>query len=87
MYLHLGQNAVAPEKSVIGIFDLEITSQSKRTREFLKTSEKAGQITVVGEDLPKSFVVCRENARTRTYITQMSTQTLAKRFNNSSTVN
>jgi hypothetical protein len=78
----LGRNEVVSEKSVIGVFDLEITSQSKRTREFLKAAEKAGQIVSVGEDLPKSFVVTREKSRGRTYITQMSTQTLAKRAEN-----
>ena len=35
-YLHIGQNAMIPEKRIIGIFDLDITSQSKRTREFLE---------------------------------------------------
>ena len=35
-YLHIGQNAMIPAKRIIGIFDLDITSQSKRTREFLE---------------------------------------------------
>lgn len=40
-YLHIGQNAMIPEKRIIGIFDLDITSQSRRTREFLeKRSER-----------------------------------------------
>ena len=39
-YLHIGQNAMLPEKRIIGIFDLDITSQSKRTREFLEKAEQ-----------------------------------------------
>ena len=41
-YLHIGQNAMLPEKRIIGIFDLDITSQSKRTREFLEKAEQEG---------------------------------------------
>ena len=28
MYLHLGKGTVVPKKDVVGIFDLDITSQS-----------------------------------------------------------
>ena len=31
MYLHIGNNVMLPEKHIIGVFDLEITSQSKRS--------------------------------------------------------
>ena len=33
MYLHLGQNEIVPERRLIGIFDLDKCSTSKRTRE------------------------------------------------------
>ena len=39
MYLHIGNNVMLPEKYIIGVFDLEITSQSKRTSEFLRRAE------------------------------------------------
>ena len=35
MYLHIGRNQMLAERRIIGIFDLEITSQSKTTRAFL----------------------------------------------------
>ena len=54
-YLHIGQNAMIPEKRIIGIFDLDITSQSKRTREFLEKAEREGVVVPVTEDIPKSF--------------------------------
>ena len=31
MYLHIGNDQMLPERHIIGIFDLEITSQSKIT--------------------------------------------------------
>ena len=36
MYLHLGQSVVVPFRDVIGIFDLDTTTDSRITREFLK---------------------------------------------------
>ena len=58
MYLHLGQNVVVPEASVVGVFDLDNTTSSHITRKFLSDAEKAGHVINVSDDLPKSFVVC-----------------------------
>ena len=41
-YLHIGQNVMVPEKQIIGIFDLDNTSQSKWTRKFLADAEQEG---------------------------------------------
>ena len=43
MYLHLGQNGIVPERRIIGIFDLDKCSTSKRTREYLADAEKRGR--------------------------------------------
>ena len=34
-FLHIGQNVMLEDKRIIGIFDLDITSQSNLTRQFL----------------------------------------------------
>ena len=64
----------------MAIFDLDITSQSHLTRKFLREAEKAGNIENAAEDLPKSFVVCKEKNRNVVYLSQMATATLAKRL-------
>ena len=79
MYLHLGSGAVVRRRDIIGIFDLDNTSQSHITRKYLAAAEKSGQVVSVAEDLPKSFVVCSDNGTTRVYLSQMATQTLYKR--------
>ena len=79
MYLHLGQDTIVPYSSVIGIFDLDITSQSKITRKFLSNEETAKRVINVSEELPRSFIVCSEPKKARTYISQLSTATLQKR--------
>ena len=79
IYLHLGQNVVVPTSEILGIFDLDNTTGSKITRDFLKTAEKTGRIINISDDLPKSFVVCGENENIRVYLSQLSPATLLKR--------
>ena len=59
MYLSIGNDMAVRERSIIGIFDLDNTSTSKRTREFLNQAEKEGLI-VPCDDLPKSFILTDE---------------------------
>lgn len=79
MYLHLGKGTVIRETEIIGIFDLDITSQSHLTRKFLSAAEKAGQVINAAEDIPKSFVVTCVNGERRLYLSQMATATLLRR--------
>lgn len=80
MYLHLGQSVMVPYDSILGIFDLDNTTWSHRTRRFLERAEQEGRLTVVGDDLPKSFVLCREGDGPPTvYISQLNTATLIRR--------
>ncbi len=65
--------------SIVGVFDLDITSQSHLTRRFLRESEKAGLVVNAAEDIPKSFVVCREGEKNLVYLSQMASATLLKR--------
>ena len=44
MFIHLGQETVVNEKEIIGIFDLESTTVSKRTRDYLNKAEKRGEV-------------------------------------------
>jgi hypothetical protein len=78
-YLHLGKGSVVRDDEIVGIFDLDITSQSHLTRKFLAHSEKAGQVQSASDDLPKSFVVCEGNGRRSLILSQMNTATLLKR--------
>ena len=79
-YLHIGQNLMLEDKRIIGIFDLDITSQSKITRTFLNQAEEEGIVISAIEDIPKSFVVCdNPYHRQIVYISQLNTSTLARR--------
>ena len=79
MYLHLGKGCVARTDEIVGIFDLDITSQSHLTRKYLAVAEKAGEVTSASEDLPRSFVVCEGGGKRSLILSPMNTATLLKR--------
>lgn len=76
MYIHLGGDFVVNENNIIGIFDLEKTTVSKATRDFLSNAEKEKQVVNVSYELPKSFILTNKN---KVYISQISPNTLTKR--------
>lgn len=81
MYLSIGNDMAVRDSAIIGIFDLDNTSTSHRTREFLNRAEKDGGV-VPCDDLPKSFVLTAEYGFSRVYLTSLSAATLEKRLEN-----
>ncbi len=79
MYLNIGGDMAVRDTTIIGIFDLDNTSVSKRTQEFLAAAEKEGQV-VPCDDLPKSFVLTAEYGMNRLYLTSLNSSTLEKRM-------
>ena len=80
LFLHVGENCSVLAKSVVGIFDFEITTTGGITREYLKNAEKESRVTYVSELLPKSFVVTAEFGGEYVYISPISAATLNKRL-------
>lgn len=92
MYLHLGGDVLLHDEEIIGIFDLDITSQSFRTRRYLNRAEKAGDVVYVDiEEIPKSFTVTapvnaqagERNDSQRVFISPLASQTLQRRLQHS----
>lgn len=79
MYLSIGNDMAVREAGIIGIFDMDNTSTSHRTRAFLSRAEKEGQV-VPCDDLPKSFILSTEYGMERVYLSSLSSQTLEKRM-------
>ncbi|MBR4109423.1 MAG: DUF370 domain-containing protein [Oscillospiraceae bacterium] len=79
MYISIGNDMAVRESAVIGIFDMDNTSTSVRTRRFLEMAQKEGAI-VPCDDLPKSFIVTMEYGMMRVYESTLSTATLEKRM-------
>ncbi len=79
MFLHIGGDVTVPVKNIIAIFDIDNTTISKDTREFLKIAEEEGFIESVNEDLPKAFVITEFEKKSKIYLTPISSVTLYKR--------
>lgn len=56
MYLHLGQDVVVRSRDIVGIFDIENTSVSKITKEYLTNQEKKHRVLNVSSELPKHLL-------------------------------
>jgi hypothetical protein len=82
MYMYIGQGTVLETENVIGIFDLDITSQSHITRAFLSYAEKKGAVVNASEDIPRSFLLSCESGSEKVYLCQPSTATLLRRAEN-----
>jgi regulator of extracellular matrix RemA (YlzA/DUF370 family) len=75
MFLHLGDGNMIPSKEVVLIGDLENTTSSKITQEFMKISDEEGFIVDFSGGDPRSFVLTGETI----YLSMISSKTLAKR--------
>jgi len=83
MYLHLGSDISVSVGSVVAIMDLENTSTSEITQEYLmQISKKGDGIDVKSDELPKSYVITFENGVQRVYVSPISCATLLKRAEN-----
>lgn len=64
---HLGGPIMLDRGDIVGIFDLDTTTVSKHSRDFLRHAQGDAVVSAVGDDLPKTFVVtstCRAAAGT-----------------------
>jgi hypothetical protein len=82
VFIHLGQDICVLQRDIIGIFDLDTATVSKRTRDYLAKAEKKGDVITITAELPKSFIVCRAPDRPSgriIYLSQISSTTLLHR--------
>lgn len=79
MYLPIGNDMSVRESSIIGIFDMDNTSTSKRTRDFLARAQKEGAV-ISCDDLPKSYIVTVEYGMMKVYESTLAASTLEKRM-------
>ena len=82
MYFRL-ENEYISDREVIGVFDMDSTTVSVRTRDFLKVAQDGGEVIYTSYELPKSFLVTAERnrrapKRRRVYVTQCLPQTVVK---------
>ncbi len=79
MFINAGMNCMLYEEDIIGIFDIESSTQAEATRNFLAAEQKKLRVVNIAYDLPKTFIVCRENGNLTVYLSQYSSSVLMKR--------
>ena len=80
MYLHIGNHYYVRKKDILGIFDMDNATYSHRTRETLNRAEKEGKVVNASEDeIPNSFLLCKEDNDTKIYLSMVTAQTLLRR--------
>ena len=80
MYLEIGNDLLIESRAVLGVFDLDNTSWSKRKRAFLEAAQENGELIDAAEELPKSFVLTQEFGAQRVYLTKYNAAVLTRRF-------
>lgn len=81
MLINIGQDQMITDKEIIGIFDLDNTTVSKATRDYINFAVKKNEcVTVSMDDLPKSFIVCEKKGKRTVYISPYNTATVYKRI-------
>ena len=85
MYLHLGKGILVPKSDIVAVCDLDNSSYSHITRDYLNRAEKSGKvISDCIDDIPKSFVVVDNPEGQKVYLSQLASNTLMSRAENES---
>ena len=79
MYLHAGNHKNIRSKNIIGIFDTDNATLSKTSRAYLSAAERRGEVEAAVEEIPKSFILYRENGKNKVCFSQLSSTALAGR--------
>ena len=85
MYLHAGNNKNIREKDIIGIFDADNCTVSSVTRKYLAEAEKDERVISAKDEIPKSFILYKENGKYMICFSQISTSALLGRTENNLT--
>ncbi len=86
MYVHIGGNCSISDRIIIGIYDFDQLTTGKKgqlNHQYLQAKEQTFQVAVLGDDLPKSFIVTLEGI----YLSPISTHILWQRLKKPSVLN
>ena len=79
MYLHIGNDIIIKKSDIVGIFELDGKVTTEQTKDFLNRAQKRDELKSAGYDLPKSFVLVREEGGEKVYLSHISVSSLIKR--------
>ena len=80
MFLHVGNNKNIRIRDVVGIFDMDNATVSSVTRKYLSQRQKEAAIESAAEDIPKSFILYRQENELKICFSQLSASALKGRM-------
>ncbi len=80
MYLHIGNGISVGTNDIVGIFDLDNSSYSHITRDYLKNAQLSKEVEEATDDLPKSFVLTEIDGKQTVHLSQFTSTTLMNRI-------
>ena len=80
MYVHIGKELIIPENEIITILDLEKMLENKNLEDILKQLNLENNIINISEGSNKSLILIKKEEKIQGYISNISSQTLAKRM-------
>ena len=75
MYIHIGNNRVIKNTDILGIFDLDSSTVSVKTRSFLSKAQREKRVITLSYELPKSFIILKNN---EVYLSPLNTSSIIK---------
>ena len=80
MYVHIGKELIIPQSEIITILDLEKILENKKIKDILKELKLEKDIINISEGINKSLIIVEEKNKIKGYISNISSQTIAKRI-------
>lgn len=80
MYIHIGGDVSLLKNNIIAIFDMDNSTVSKLSRQFLKFAEDKKTVINVSNELPRTFIIAYTGkSETAVYLSPVTASTLLKR--------
>ena len=81
MFLHAGNGRNIRQKDIIGIFDMDNATVSHVTRKYLSAEQKKKAVEAVADEIPKSFILYKNEGVFKICFSPLSTSALIGRMN------
>lgn len=78
MYLHIGKDEMIKKENILWILDYKGLKENKTFQEFFNHIPKEDKIDI-SQNQPKTAIITKENNKLKAYISNISSNTLAKR--------
>ncbi|MBE6663677.1 MAG: DUF370 domain-containing protein [Ruminococcaceae bacterium] len=75
MYIHIGNNKMVRDTDILGVFDLDSSTVSINTRNYLSNAQKEKRVITLGYELPKSFIILKNK---EVYLSPLNTSSIVK---------